>query len=124
MSTRVTIRVVQLTFALVFFVVGVWIGLRLAVRIEFRSIFHPFSFFTEIISALLPLVFGLCGFFLVAWWEIKGKRLDPSKCMKCGYDLRATPDRCPECGMVPSNEQKMHIKGLRPSEKPPGRAHA
>lgn len=43
-------------------------------------------------AVLLPVA-GLLALFA---WRARPKL--PGTCVKCGYDLRASPDRCPECG--------------------------
>jgi hypothetical protein len=51
-------------------------------------------------TLLVPAATGLVVPWLVR--RRRARRADRRPCHVCGYDLRATPDRCPECGAVPA----------------------
>jgi hypothetical protein len=58
----------------------------------------PLALWSLIASATLLLPFGWRG-------SQRARRLlrrHKGRCEHCGYDLRATPDRCPECGTMPA----------------------
>jgi hypothetical protein len=46
----------------------------------------------------IAVVIGLVCAWGVTVRMIRGKVYPDGTCAGCGYDLRATPDRCPECG--------------------------
>jgi len=61
--------------------------------------------FAEVrVAPAWPLLVSLT---LVSLWvpfvvRNRRARRDGRRCVQCGYDLRATPQRCPECGSVPA----------------------
>ena len=83
---------------------GLYVG-----RFRFDTIWMPPNYYTSgsprfpslvvyVPVNLLALAFLILSGYLLAPTHRRRKRKKLRLCVKCGYDLRGSKDRCPECG--------------------------
>jgi hypothetical protein len=63
----------------------------------------PFRFFDVVVPWWFIMVLAVI---VPALWirryRLHRRAVEAGLCVSCGYDLRATPARCPECGAIPT----------------------
>jgi len=83
---------------------GKWLWLSLHQN-DFGFTVHSLLIF--LLSSILPFIWAKR--FIGAY---RVQRI--GSCRICGYDLRATPDRCPECGTVP--KKRVEFQTTKPQQ--------
>lgn len=74
-----------------------------------RAVGAPY-WFVLLLTAILPAR-------RLRRWLAMRSRLRKGLCRSCGYDLRGSPDRCPECGAAESGKTKMEDGRIKPVGK-------
>jgi hypothetical protein len=59
---------------------------------------------------LLAIVFAILPLSVVRARWIRGQRKRKGLCLACGYDLRFSEGRCPECGKMPSGRKASALR--------------
>lgn len=72
-----------------------WIGFASpGTQMDSYSIIFP-HWFALLVSAIPAIA-------IIIFWKSRRRRMSKGLCANCGYDLRASPSRCPECGQANS----------------------
>jgi hypothetical protein len=70
-------------------------------RLDNTPGFREAEIFISVPDWLVLIIVGAYPGWRLFRYLSRRRRYQDGMCPSCGYDLRATPDRCPECGKIP-----------------------